>query len=311
MANIFSRLFSSFKKETQTSPTKEILKRNEVDVYVDALRDCDKYLAKSDYLRRVDECADIFGTFNNLQETRMLEHYCTTNNCDIERVKSFIRYYQELKEDKNSSPIYKHNEKFISDHLVSEKSYLDGILSEVDPNIKLDDEQRKVVLSDEDYTLVIAGAGAGKTTTVSAKVKYLVERKGIRPDQILVISFTNKAVGELQDKINKALKIDCPVTTFHKSGYAIGRRQETEERVRIVTEGYMFNVVNDYLKHNILEYPELVDKLILFFGSYFDAPYEGDDLNSFFNYITKADFTSVRGNMDEYTEKVIYQRSGR
>ena len=311
MANIFSRLFSSFKKETQTSPTKEILKLNEFEVYLHALLDCDKYLAKSDYLHLVDEYADIFATFNNLQETRMLEHYCTTNNCDIERVKSFIRYYQELKEDKNSSPIYKHNEKFISDHLVSEKSYLDGILSEVDPNIKLDDEQRKVVLSDEDYTLVIAGAGAGKTTTVSAKVKYLVERKGIRPDQILVISFTNKAVGELQDKINKALKIDCPVTTFHKTGYAIRRRQETEERVRIVTEGYMFNVVNDYLKHNILEYPELVDKLILFFGSYFDAPYEGDDLNSFFNYITKADFTTLRGSMDEYTEKVIDQRSGR
>lgn len=311
MANIFSRLFSSFKKETQTSPTKEILKLNEFEVYLHALLDCDKYLAKSDYLHLVDEYADIFATFNNLQETRMLEHYCTTNNCDIERVKSFIRYYQELKEDKNSSPIYKHNEKFISDHLVSEKSYLDGILSEVDPNIKLDDEQRKVVLSDEDYTLVIAGAGAGKTTTVSAKVKYLVERKGIRPDQILVISFTNKAVGELQDKINKALKIDCPITTFHKTGYAIRRRQETEERVRIVTEGYMFNVVNDYLKHNILEYPELVDKLILFFGSYFDAPYEGDDLNSFFNYITKADFTTLRGNMDEYTEKVIDQRSGR
>lgn len=311
MANIFSRLFGSFKKEVPATPTKEILKLNEFEVYLHALLDCDKYLAKSDYLHLVDEYADIFATFSKLQETRMMEHYCSINNCDIERVKSFIRYYQELKEDKDSSPIDKHNEKFITDHLVSEKSYLDGILSEVDPNIKLDDEQRRVVLSDEDYTLVIAGAGAGKTTTVSAKVKYLVERKGIRPDQILVISFTNKAVGELQDKINKALKIDCPVTTFHKTGYAIRRRQETKERVRIVTEGYMFNVVNDYLKYNILEYPELVDKLILFFGSYFDAPYEGDDLNSFFNYITKADFTTLRGNMDEYTEKVIDQRSGR
>lgn len=311
MANIFRRFFNSFIKETQASPTKEILKLNEFEVYLHALLDCDKYLAKSDYLHLIGEYSDIFATFSKLQETRMLEHYCSTNNCDIERVKSFIRYYQALKEDKDSSPIYKHNEKFLSDHLASEKSYLDGILSEVDPNILLDDEQRKVVLSDEDYTLVIAGAGAGKTTTVSAKVKYLVERKGIRPDQILVISFTNKAVGELQDKINKALKIDCPVTTFHKTGYAIRRRQETEERVRIVTEGYMFNVINDYLKHNILEYPELVDKLILFFGSYFDAPYEGDDLNSFFNYITKADFTTLRGNMDEYTEKVIDQRSGR
>lgn len=45
--------------------------------------------------------------------------------------------------------------------------------------------------------LVIAGAGAGKTTTIAAKVKYLVEKKHIEPDQILVISFTNKAVGEL------------------------------------------------------------------------------------------------------------------
>lgn len=311
MANIFSRLFSSFKRDTSSYPTKELLKLKEFEVYLHALLDCDKYLAKSDYLHLVDEYSDIFATFNKLQDTRMLEYYCRTNNCGIERVKSFISCYRALKEDKYSSVVNKHNEQFLSDHLTSEELYLDGILSEVDPNIKLDDEQRKVVLSDEDYTLVIAGAGAGKTTTVAAKVKYLVERKGIRPDQILVISFTNKAVGELQDKINKALKIDCPVTTFHKTGYAIRRRQEAEEHVRIVTEGYMFNVVNNYLKHNILEYPELVDKLILFFGSYFDAPYEGDDLNSFFNYITKADFTTLRGNMEEYTEKVIDQRSGR
>ena len=311
MANIFSRLFSSFKKDTQTYPTKELLKLKEFEVYLHALLGCDKYLAKSDYLHLIDEYSDIYTTFNKLQETRMLEYYCSTNNCGIKGVRNFISCYQALKEDKDSSVINKHNEQFLSDHLTSEELYLDGILSEVDPNIKLDNEQRKVVLSDEDYTLVIAGAGAGKTTTVAAKVKYLVERKGIRPDQILVISFTNKAVGELQDKINKALKIDCPVTTFHKTGYAIRRRQEAEDHVRIVTEGYLFNVVNNYLKHNILEYPELVDKLILFFGSYFDAPYEGDDLNSFFNYITKADFTTLRGNMEEYAEKVIDQRSGR
>jgi DNA helicase-4 len=44
----------------------------------------------------------------------------------------------------------------------------------VDPNISLDDDQRRAILTDEDYCLVIAGAGAGKTTTVAAKVKYLV-----------------------------------------------------------------------------------------------------------------------------------------
>lgn len=73
----------------------------------------------------------------------------------------------------------------------------------------------------------------------------------------------------------------------------------------------MWHVVNNYLKENILECPELVDKLILFFRSYFDAPYEGDNLNDFFNYISKADFSTLRGNMDEYAEKIIDQRTGK
>ena len=165
-----------------------------------------------------------------------------------------------------------HNEHFVSKHLKEERYYLDHILQDVDAGIRLDEEQRRVVLSDEDYTLVVAGAGAGKTTTVAAKVKYLVERKEVRPDQILVISFTNKAVGELRDKINKAMGIDCPVTTFHKTGYAILRRQDANRKA-VVDGGFMFHVVNQYLKSNILDSPGLVDKLILFFGSYFEAPY--------------------------------------
>ena len=271
----------------------------------------DKYIARSDYKDLRDKNSYIYSHFKVLRDSKTLGFYSQEHGIEEERIIHFLSNYEDLLNYDSSQLIINHNNNYIYRHLESEEKYLDTILTDIDPNIKLDEEQRKVVLSDEDYTLVIAGAGAGKTTTVAAKVKYLVEKKGIHPDQILVISFTNKAVGELQDKINVALKIDCPVTTFHKTGYAIRRRQETEERVRIVTEGYMYNVVNEYLKHNILEYPELVDKLILFFGSYFDAPYEGEDLNSFFNYITKADFSTLRGNMEEYTEKVIDQRSGR
>lgn len=105
---------------------------------------------------------------------------------------NFFLEYSDVCLSENSSIIAKHNEKYVQYHLKEDKDYLDSILLPVDPKIILDDEQRRVVLSDEDYTLVIAGAGAGKTTTVSAKVKYLVERKGIAPEQILVISFTNK-----------------------------------------------------------------------------------------------------------------------
>ena len=274
------------------------------------LLNSDKYLAVSDYKGIVHKYADIYNFFLGQKRAKTLAFYCQQNDLQEKWVEKFLAFYEDF-EDLKTIPasVEKHNKAYVTSHLKSEKEYLDTILKKIDPAINLDDEQRHVVLSDEDYTLVIAGAGAGKTTTVAAKVRYLVEKKGIKPEQILVISFTNKAVGELRDKINKGLGIPCPVTTFHSTGYAILRKKEAVGK-NIVDGGFMFNVINNYLKGNILEQPELVDKLILFFGSYFDAPYEDDDLNTFFNYISKADFSTLKGNMSEYTEEIINKRTG-
>ena len=274
------------------------------------LLNSDKYLAVSDYKGIGHKYADIYNFFLGQKRAKTLAFYCQQNDLQEKWVEKFLAFYEDF-EDLKTIPasVEKHNKAYVTSHLKSEKEYLDTILKKIDPVINLDDEQRHVVLSDEDYTLVIAGAGAGKTTTVAAKVRYLVEKKGIKPEQILVISFTNKAVGELRDKINKGLGIPCPVTTFHSTGYAILRKKEAVGK-NIVDGGFMFNVINNYLKGNILEQPELVDKLILFFGSYFDAPYEGDDLNTFFNYISKADFSTLKGNMSEYTEEIINKRTG-
>ena len=270
----------------------------------------DKYLSRSDYRQLVDDFSELNRFFLNQQAAKTLNYYCSINGIELTNVEYFLQNYTDLSNlSEGSEQVRQHNQAFLESHLRSEKEYLDNILKPVDPAISLDEEQRKVVLSDEDFTLVIAGAGAGKTTTVSAKVRYLVERKHINPEQILLISFTNKAVGELRDKINKAMKINCPITTFHSTGYAILRKQNPAGK-NIRDGGFLFNVVNNYLKNNILERPELVDKLILFFGSYFDAPYEGNDLNAFFNYISKADFTTLKGNMSEYTEEIINKRTG-
>lgn len=302
-------IFHSDNSEFQelTPEIKELLEfRKEVM----SLQEYDSFIARSDYAFLRDKYSKTYTFFENAQRANTLDYYCEKNALEKKFAEKFLNEFEDVCINENSSIIGKHNEKYIKNHLEEEKEYLDNILLPVDPKIRLDEEQRRVVLSDEDYTLVIAGAGAGKTTTVSAKVRYLVEKKGISPEQILVISFTNKAVGELRDKINKDLGIPCPVTTFHKTGYAILRRQDTEKRM-IVDQGFMFNVINNYLKENILENPELVDKLILFFGSYFDAPYEGEDLNDFFNYISKADFSTIRGNIDEYSEKIINERTGK
>lgn len=181
---------------------------------------------------------------------------------------------------------------------------MDNILRDVDPKIKLDDDQRRVILTDEDYCLVIAGAGAGKTTTVAAKVKYLVEKKNIDPSQILVVSFTNKAVQELRDKLNKDLKIDCPIATFHSTGNAILRKQ-SDEKLNIVDSSKLYFVIQDYFKNSILQNESLVNNLILFFASYFDAPYEGNDLNNFFNKIAKSNFATLRSDLNEFQCQVM------
>ena len=309
--SIFSWIFGSQPKNTDSEDIKspELSQLSCFEKKLNELLKSDVYIARRDYKSLCEDNVDIYNQFCTLKQSKTLDYFCSQNNIEVQRIEEFMTNFKDLRKNEGAEKIALHNKDFLEKHLVSEKGYLDNILKKVDPAINLDDEQRRVVLSDEDYTLVIAGAGAGKTTTVAAKVKYLVEKKHISPDQILVISFTNKAVGELRSKINKALKIDCPVTTFHKTGYAILRRKD-EERKLIVDGGFMFNVISNYLKGNILENPELVDKLILFFGSYFDAPYEGDDLNTFFNYIAKADFSTLRGNMSEYTEEIINKRTG-
>lgn len=312
MVSIFNKLFGK-KKQCKSNAFSDVLEVNRLLAFEERMRvllEQDKFLARSDYEPLLVEFASLKETFTGLQKTKTLGYFCKKNGIDETRINEFLFTYAAMSGYDGNLKIDNHNDSFIKRHLVSDKVYLDGILKHVDPNVSLDDEQRRVVLSDEDYTLVIAGAGAGKTTTVAAKVKYLIDKKGMKPDEILVISFTNKAVGELRDKINKSLGIKCPITTFHKTGYAVLRRQEPD-RIGIVTEGFMYNVINNYLKKNILEYPELVDKLILFFGTYFDAPYEGSDLNDFFNYIAKADFSTIRGNISEYVEDIIDRRTGR
>lgn len=316
--SFFSKLFS---RKSQVQSSSQLLRttgkmtaehRQLVEFYreLKALLSIDKYLAVSDYKALVPKYADLYNFFNAQKRAKTLSFYCSQNDLQEKWVERFLEYYVDYDEFKTiPASVEKHNKDYIDKHLKSEQHYLDNILKTVDPAISLDEEQREVVLSDEDYTLVIAGAGAGKTTTIAAKVRYLVEKKGIKPEEILVISFTNKAVGELKDKINKGLRIPCPVTTFHSTGYAILRKKESAGKT-VVDGGFLFNVINNYLKGNILEQPDLVDKLILFFGSYFDAPYEGDDLNTFFNYISKADFSTLKGNMSEYTEEIIKKRTG-
>ena len=85
-------------------------------------------------------------------------------------------------------------------YLQNEISETDELLSNIE-NKSLDNQQRKAILVDEDNSLVIAGAGSGKTKTVISKLLYLVAEKGVKSSSILAITFTKNAANEMIDRL--------------------------------------------------------------------------------------------------------------
>ncbi|MGN1103766.1 MAG: UvrD-helicase domain-containing protein [Candidatus Coproplasma sp.] len=282
--------WSIFKK---TAKPAEITEVEEFNKKLNELLAIDGYISVKDYSFLVEQFKGTNQTFVTINSSDLLSIYCKKNKIEIELITKFLSDYGNIK-----AIISRHNKEYVDRAMVREKEYLDSILFNVDKDVILDDDQRKVVLTDEDYCLVIAGAGAGKTTTVAAKVKYLVDKKGIKPEEILIVSFTNKAVGELRDRINKALNIPCPITTFHSAGNAI-LRKKSDEKLNIVEDGFLFNTIRDYLLVKLKD-KKTADNLVLFFGSYFNTEYEGTDKREYLNSIVKADYSTLKSNLNEY-----------
>lgn len=141
-----------------------------------------------------------------LDEDRYISYNDYKNFC----VKNDLEVNEDLLNERNSD--------FVERKLVEYKEYFDHIFTDVGENIKLDDEQRRIILRDDDYSLINAGAGSGKSTTMAAKVKYLVDKLGIKPEEIIMLTFTKKSSEDLDEKVNDLLDLGIPVSTFHSLG---------------------------------------------------------------------------------------------
>ena len=119
----------------------------------------------------------------------------------------------------NNFDIDKYNSDILDKLYEENKEYFENMYKGIDDNIHLDEEQCKAILADEKYSLIIAGSGTGKTTTMVSKVKYLVDKKNADPERILVMSYTRKATEEIAERIEENFGLPVHVTTFHSLGY--------------------------------------------------------------------------------------------
>lgn len=85
-------------------------------------------------------------------------------------------------------------------------SFYERVMKAINADFSPTDEQRKVIESKDPVTLVVAGAGSGKTATMSNRIAYHVAAGTVRPDEVLGLTFTRKAAGELEKRVESTLE---------------------------------------------------------------------------------------------------------
>ena len=148
--------------------------------------------------------------------------------------------------------VKQHNEDVIKFLLNAHKDFFDHCLK-----YPLDKQQRRSIVSEEDNCLVVSSAGSGKTSSIVGKVKYLTEIKGIAPERILLISYTNKAAAELTERMaTDGLK----GYTFHKLAIdIIGKSTGVKPSICDNTDSLFIDIYHKLLdkssfKKSIVEY---------------------------------------------------------
>ena len=162
---------------------------------------------------------------------------------------------------------------------------------------ELDKEQTKAALKSNCNTIIIAGAGAGKSTTMVGKIKYLVFYKHIPLENILCITFTNNAAQSLEEKIKKEIKQYIKVYTFHKLSLEILKEQHinysiaSDDLLEYTIEEILVSISPTYFRKIFLDqnymdneefkhYKKVIARFIrLFIANYYDYAYFLDILN--------------------------------
>ena len=177
----------------------------------------------------------------------LLKKLKTFNITPSQTISKFINDFGTI-----NNLVKQHNDVVVTFLLDTHKDFFDHCLK-----YPLDKQQRRSIVSEEDNCLVVSSAGSGKTSSIVGKVKYLTEIKGVAPNRILLISYTNKAAAELTERMaTDGLK----GYTFHKLAIdIIGKATGVKPSICDNTDALFVDIYHDLLdkssfKKSIVEY---------------------------------------------------------
>ena len=135
-----------------------------------------------------------------------------------------------------------------------------------------DKQQQSVTLSEDINALILAGAGSGKTRVLTHRIHYLVSEKNHHPDDILAVTFTNKAANEMKERLSDLLRRPIGrmwVGTFHSLAHRLLRTHPAEASLsptfQILDAQDQFRIIKRLMKENAVDEKKLKIKEVQWF----------------------------------------------
>lgn len=216
----------------------------------------------------------------------------------IRKIRDFIHNASQLRDQAIA--------RFEKEELVRWESFFDTF--EKNP---LTPEQRLSIVADEDATLVLAGAGSGKTSVITAKAAYLV-KAGIRPpDQILLLAFARDAAREMSERIEERCGEPLEARTFHALAYEIiGVVEGTKPALAAhATDDKAFlALIKQILKALVATGSDISRSIINWFsyGHLEDkSEWDFNQKHEYYTFIEKADLRTLQGERVKSFEELM------
>lgn len=201
---------------------------------------------------------------------------------EVKSIKSFTDYFNNAINLRNDF-----NKVFVKEELKNYSTFFDNIEGR-----KLDNQQRTAVATDEDNNIVIAGAGSGKTTTIVGKVNYIIDRYNVPPEEILLISFTNKSASTLAGRIDIE---GIEAKTFHKFGKDI--IAECEGRQPSIFDENQFKPLITKYFTELLKNENYLKKVTEYFTDFLKpekSQFDFDNQGDYIQYIKDQNFRTYK-----------------
>lgn len=171
-------------------------------------------------------------------------------------------------------------------------------------------QQRLAVVTDEDATLVLAGAGSGKTSVIVAKAAYLIER-GIRdPDEVLLMAFGKDAAAEMSARIKERTGAQVTARTFHALAYGIIAETlgTAPPLAPLATDDVAFIAeLRAILADMVAKGGAAAELLVMWFADFFypqSDEFDFDSLDDYYSYIEAQNYRSLKGDLVRSREEL-------